>query len=112
MRAARSRVAHNDAMLSVPSNPSALLFFVVGLVILAVELWALVDASTRPAAAYPAADKRTKPFWAGILAAALLLSFLFGGTSLFGIVGIVAAIVYLVDVRPAVRSMRPGGPWA
>ena len=99
-------------MPSVPTDPSALLFFVVGLVILAVELWALVDAGTRPAAAYPAAGKLTKPKWVGILAAALLLSFLFRGVSLFDIVGIVAAIVYLVDVRPAVRSMRPGGPWA
>jgi hypothetical protein len=98
-------------MLTVPSDPSALLFYVVGLVILAVELWALVDACTRPAAAFPAADKLTKPLWAAILAGALLLSFLFRGTSLFDLVGVVAAIVYLVDVRPAVRSMRPGGPW-
>ena len=99
-------------MLSVPSNPSDLLFYVVGLVILATELWALIDAALRPAAAFPAADKLTKPIWTAILAGALLLSFLFGGTSLFGLAGIVAAIVYLVDVRPAVRSMRPGGPWA
>ena len=99
-------------MLSVPSNPSDLLFYVVGLVILATELWALVDAGIRPAAAFPAADKLTKPKWVAILAGALALSFFFGGTSLFGLVGIVAAIVYLVDVRPAVRSMRPGGPWA
>ncbi len=98
-------------MLTVPSNPSDLLFYLVGLVILVTQLWALVDACTRPAAAFPAADKLTKPIWAGILAGALLLSFLFGGTSLFGLVGIVAALVYLVDVRPAVRSTRPGGPW-
>ncbi len=98
-------------MLTVPSNPSDLLFYVVGLVILVTQLWALIDACTRSAAAFPAADKLTKPIWAGILAGALLLSFLFGGTSLFGLVGIVAALVYLVDVRPAVRSMRPGGPW-
>jgi hypothetical protein len=33
----------------------------------------------------------------------VLLSLRFGGLGLFGIVGVVAAIVYLVDVRPAVR---------
>ena len=99
-------------MRTVPTDPSALLLFAVGLVILALELWALVDAAIRPAAAYVAAGKLTKPAWLAILAAALVLSFLFGGMSLFGLVGIVAAIVYLVDVRPAVRSMRRGGPWA
>ncbi len=95
-------------MLTVPSDPSALLFYVVGLVILVVELWALVDACTRPAAAFPAADKLTKPVWLAILAVALVLSFYLGGTSLFGLIGIVAALVYLLDVRPAVRSTRPG----
>ena len=99
-------------MLSVPSNPSDLLFYAVGLVVLATVLWALVDAAIRPAAAFPAADKLTKPKWVAILAAAFVLSLLFRGLSLFDIVGVVAAIVYLVDVRPAVRSMRPGGPWA
>lgn len=99
-------------MLSVPTDPSTLLLYVVGLVMLGIELWALVDACVRPAAAYPAAGKLTKPIWTAVLVAALVLTYLFGGLSLFGLVGIVAAIVYLVDVRPAVRSMRPGGPWA
>ena len=99
-------------MLTAATDPSALLLFLVSLVMLGLQLWAVVDASLRPAAAYPAADKLSKPVWVGILAAALLLTFLFGGLSLFGLAGIVAAIVYLVDVRPAVRAMRPGGPWA
>jgi hypothetical protein len=98
-------------MLSVPTDPSALLLFVVGLVILAVELWALVDACIRPGPAYVAAGKLTKPAWIAILAVASLLTLRFGGLGLFGIVGVVAAIVYLVDVRPAVRATRPGGPW-
>jgi hypothetical protein len=96
----------------LPTDPSAALLLVVGLVMLGLELWALVDASVRPAPAYTAAGKLSKPAWVAILTGALLLTYLFGGLSLFGLVGIVAAIVYLVDVRPAVRSMRPGGPWA
>ena len=31
---------------------------------------------------------------------------------LLGAVVAVAVLVYLLDVRPAVRGMRPGGPWA
>jgi hypothetical protein len=83
----------------------------LGLLALGIKVWALVDSITRPGPAYPAAGKLTKPVWVGILAAAVLLggSNIFG---LFGLLGTVAAIVYLVDVRPAVRELRrPGGPW-
>jgi len=76
--------------------------------------WALVDAATRPAAAYVAAGKQTKPIWLAILGVCLLLSlFGIGGIlGFFGFVIAVAAIVYLVDVRPAIRDIRPGGPWS
>lgn len=89
---------------------SSLLLLVLGLLALGIKLWALVDAVTRPAPAFPAAGKLSKPAWVAILVAALLL----GGTDvmgIFGLLGAIAAIVYLVDVRPAVRELRPGGPW-
>jgi hypothetical protein len=60
---------------------------------------------------YVAAGKWSKPIWIAILVAAVVL----GRTSvlgLFGLIGLVAAIVYLVDVRPAVREITSGGPWA
>lgn len=76
--------------------------------------WALVDAVTRPAAAFLAAGKQTKPIWLAILGVSLLLCLigLGGFLGFFGFIVAVAAIVYLVDVRPAVREMRPGGPWS
>jgi len=89
---------------------SSLLLLGLGLLALAIKVWALVDAVTRPGPAYAAAGKLSKPIWVGILVVAVLL----GGTNvmgLFGLLGTVAAIVYLVDVRPAVRELRPGGPW-
>ncbi len=88
-----------------------LLLVVLGIGAFGLKLWALVDACTRPADAYVATGKLTKVAWVAILAVAVLL----GGTDvlgLFGLLGIVAAIVYLVDVRPAVRELRRGGPWA
>ncbi len=88
------------------------LFLVLGLIALALEAWALADALYRPTAAFPAAGKLTKAAWAGILALALVLTWFFGAFSLFGIAAAVAAIVYLVDVRPAVQALRPGrGPY-
>lgn len=92
------------------ADPATLLLFVLGLAALGIKIWALVDAAMRPKAAYEVAGKLNKIAWVAILAAAVLL----GGASvfgLFGIIGLIAAIVYLVDVRPAVREVRPGGPW-
>lgn len=83
----------------------------VGLFYLALALtgWALVDALVRPAAGYVAAGKLTKPGWAAILALAVLVVLWRGPLSFLGLPAIIAAIVYLVDVRPAVRQLRRGG---
>jgi len=76
------------------------------LVMAAMEVFAFVDAALRPAAAYPAADKLTKPAWLLILALALLTCLAFRSPmSLFAIIGIVAAGVYLADVRPALADV-------
>jgi hypothetical protein len=91
-------------------DPSSLLLLVLGYGALALKVWALVDACTRPQPAYVAAGKLTKIAWVAILVAAVLL----GGADfigIFGLLGTVAAIVYLVDVRPAVRELRRGGPY-
>lgn len=79
---------------------------IVYLVLTVVKLWALVDAVLRPAQAYVAADKLTKTGWLWILgltvAANVLWPRLLGITSF---AGIVAAFVYLLDVRPALASV-------
>jgi hypothetical protein len=82
---------------------------VVGLATVALLLvkgWALIDAVTRPTAAFPAADKLTKPAWLWILGltfvAQIVFAYPFG---LLSIAGTVAAFVYLLDVRPAVASL-------
>jgi uncharacterized membrane protein YkvI len=75
-------------------------FFVITLAILLTKLVALVDAATRSPRAYALAGKRSKQFWVWILVAAVVTSFL----GFLNLVGLVAALVYLVDVRPAVRT--------
>lgn len=88
-------------------------FLLVSLGILALKLWAVIDAATRPAAAFVAAGKQSKTIWLVITGLAVL----FNGLSIFGIAALIASIVYLVDVRPAVREVRRGGsagpygPW-
>jgi hypothetical protein len=78
-------------------------------------LWALVDAALRRADAFPAVDRQTKPIWLGILGAGLvcqiLFPALFGPIAMLGLAGIVAAIVYLVDVRRRVIEVSRGSRW-
>lgn len=79
---------------------------VAALVLLAVKLWAFVDALMRPAPAYVAAEKLTKPGWLVILGLAVVLQVLWPRPlGLFGIIGTVAAFVYLLDARPAISAV-------
>ena len=96
-------------MLLAPAN---YFLIAVNLVLLGLAVWAFADAAIRPAAAFPAAGKLTKPAWLGITGISVGLCML--GVGLLGLLGgvvAIAVIVYLVDVRPAVRGIRPGGPW-
>jgi hypothetical protein len=72
--------------------------------ITAAELWALVDAVIRPTQAYVAADKLTKPAWLVILGLALATNVILH-SMIFTLVGLIAACVYLLDVRPALSSV-------
>jgi hypothetical protein len=96
-----------DAMFGIESA----LFTVLGLGALVLKVWALADAIYRPGPYFEAAGKLSKLAWIAILALALVLT---GGSfaGLLGIVATVAAIVYLVDVRPALQALKPGsGPY-
>ncbi len=78
---------------------------------LALAIWALVDAAMRPTPLYTAADKLTKPAWLGITGGAAAVSLLTNTLGIFGLVALVASIVYLVDVRPALQQVQRGNPW-
>lgn len=93
--------------MNLLGNFSNLLFY-VGLALGVVGVFAFVDAAIRPSGAYVAAGKLTKPAWLAILGVAILILFGMGVLSFFGIFGLVAVLVYLVDVRPAVRGMTGG----
>lgn len=75
---------------------------------LALKVFAFVNALLWPAEAYTAAGKLTKPAWLAILGLALGAQILLANSSplnLFHLVGTIAAIVFLVDVRPAVAEL-------
>jgi hypothetical protein len=90
-------------------------------VILALSVWALIDVLRRPAAAFTTAGKRTKRFWGALVGGAAVFAFIalpypigFGYLSFLALGSAVAAIVYLVDVKPAITPYSgrrgPRGP--
>lgn len=89
---------------------------------LALEVFAFVDALRHRPDAYVAAGKRTKQFWMIVTGIAALIGFISfgGGIGFLTIIGVVAAAIYLADVRPALQqvsgrgrgsSQGPYGPW-
>ncbi len=82
---------------------------VVTLGLFAIQAWAFVDALSHRPEVFVAADKQTKQMWLIILGVALAAHMLIWSPfSLLNLVGAVATIVYLVDARPALRSLsRP-----
>ncbi|MBD7920024.1 DUF2516 family protein [Cellulomonas sp. Sa3CUA2] len=98
------------------------LFLVFYVTIFVLSVWALVDCLRRPAAAFVSAGKRTRQFWTWVLVAATVVAFIsippplgigLPFPSFLALVSAAAAIVYLVDVRPAVgpyTRRRGGGP--
>jgi hypothetical protein len=86
----------------------SLLMMVLFYALMAVKVWAFVDALMRPAPAYVAAEKLTKNAWLLILGLTVAAAFLFPSMGLLSIVGTVAAFVYILDVKPALISVtRP-----
>jgi Protein of unknown function (DUF2516) len=73
--------------------------FFISLAARVVILAALIDVLIRRDTAFVAAGKQTKIFWILVMVLGIFIS----------LVGLIAAIVYFVDVRPAVRAAG-GGP--
>jgi hypothetical protein len=95
-------------------TPLTWLFFVLAVGAFVVEVWAFVDALRRPAGAFVASGKQTKPLWLIILGVAMVIGFsgVAYGLSLISILPIaafIAAAIYLTDVRPKVRQTGGGG---
>ncbi|MDR2373046.1 MAG: DUF2516 family protein [Bifidobacteriaceae bacterium] len=110
-------------MGSLIATPVLLILGLANLAALAVEVAAFVIALKAPPGAYTAAGKMTKGAWVGITVIAMIIglgaaplpgissSGRFGGIA--SIAAVVAALVFMVDVRPAIKPYRGpsgGGP--
>lgn len=87
------------------------IIFGVILIALAVKAVAFVNALLWPGQAYVAAGKLTKPAWLAILGIGLAAQVLLLAASPLNpihLIASIAAIVFLVDVRPAVQEVSRG----
>ena len=73
--------------------------------------FAFFDVLRRRPEDFVRADKRTKNIWLAVTGVALLLGFLTLGNvlSFFTVIAVVAAGVYLADVRPALNALGGQG---
>ncbi|WTW96539.1 DUF2516 family protein [Streptomycetaceae bacterium NBC_01309] len=94
--------------------------YLAAMALMLFKAFCLVDALTRREDAYRAANKLKKVFWVAVLAVAVVWDFFFARLDgILSIAGLIAAIVYMVDVRPALKEVGgrrggqqgPYGPW-
>lgn len=86
----------------------SLLTSVLYLGLLVIAVVALIFAVLAREDAYRAADKKTKPFWLVVLGLTVVVN-LFVPVLILQLAGLVASIVFMVDVRPALRQVSGGG---
>lgn len=82
------------------------ILLLVSFALLCVKSFALVDVVTRRPEVFPAADRQTKALWLILLSVALVAHLVFWNPiGILNLAGTVVALVYLLDVRPAVRAL-------
>jgi hypothetical protein len=72
---------------------------IISLVVRVIVIAALIDSLLHTEGAYVSNGKQTKWFWLMVLVLGFFLP----------LVGVIAAIVYFVDVRPAIKGAGRGG---
>lgn len=89
------------------------ILMIVGYAAILVAVYAFVHAVMQRPDAFTAADKLSKPAWLGITGGAIVVLLLFLSNTMnmiFLVPGLVAALVYIVDVRPKVTEVQKGRP--
>ena len=94
---------------------AGLISLVVLIVSLIVQAIALIHCVTQRGDGFQAIGTLPKGAWLAILAVCFVLTFLGvggGATGIFGLIGVAAALIYLLDVRPGLKDLTDGkGFW-
>ncbi|MFM1864818.1 MAG: hypothetical protein RL677_598 [Actinomycetota bacterium] len=84
---------------------------ILGYVFAGIKIWALVDAASHSKAAFEFIGRMNKIFWLVFLGLAVLIQFAsvstgWSSTGLLNLVGLILALVYLVDMRPKLKDLK------
>jgi hypothetical protein len=101
---------------SAPMFYDDVVFFIATILLIfsvIVQVVALVHCLTQRGDGFQAIGTLPKGAWAAILVACILFTMLArDATSIFSFLGIIAALIYLLDVRPGLRDLSDGkGLW-
>ena len=82
------------------------------LLVLGIEVVAFVNCLTQRAEAFPVVSSIPKGGWLALTGGALFFTALLGLISFLGLIAVAAALIYLLDLRPALRDAVDGhGSW-
>lgn len=86
----------------------------IALFALVIEVFAFVHCLLQRGDAFPAIGTLSKGIWLALIGGSIVLTLLLGvsPTGIIGMIGIIAAAVYILDVRPGLKDATSGsGPW-
>jgi hypothetical protein len=82
------------------------------LLVMGAEVVAFVNCLTQRAEAFPVVGSVPKGGWLALTGGAIFFTALLGLINILGLVSVAAALIYLLDVRPALRDAVDGhGSW-
>lgn len=69
------------------------------------KVWAFVDCLRRPEQAFPAVGRQSKVLWLVLTGISALTGLVFDPLGIFGIAGVVVALIYLFEIRPRIMEI-------
>ncbi len=98
--------------MNIVGSVQTFVLLVLGVGSLLLTGFAFVDVLRRPSGLFPNAGRLPKGAWVGILLAAFLIAILFFGSpstvGILNVAGVIAAGVYLADMRPKLKQLGGG----
>lgn len=96
--------------MNIVGSVQSFILLLLGIGGLALTGFAFFDALKRQSRLFPHAGRFSKNVWLAILGVAFALAIvsLFNPLFLFNIVGVIAAAVYVADLRPKLKSLDGG----
>ncbi len=99
--------------MNIVGSVQSFVLLLLGIGSLGLTGFALVDVLRRPGTLFPQAGRLSKGAWLGILLAAFLIAILYfaspGTVGILNVAGVIAAGVYLADMRPKLKQLGGGG---